>query len=942
MRTAATALSVCVLVSAAATTASARLTTFAKRASDGTVYMVLQHRNTNDAGIGVDGTAITTVAASLIGLNTCAFAGQLLPPMEADGVVSTSPGGIIPITSVRRSARIDDASPPCFDSSGSGSFCLGPDCDASCVCTGVNCRTFTFDQGTPLTTATIDAPAAEINFALTVPAPHCPITNRALYTFAPLPVTHAPLCGARPADSILLPSAMTIFSGGIDGTTMFLAVTADPQDSIALGVGGLDVDLDGINAVGCPPQSVMAGAAHSHNVPGVLPTATPTFTPTFTDTPTFTKTPTPTNTRTFTATHTLTFTPTATPTATPTNTDTFTPSPTPTPRCGDGIAEGPEQCDDGNTISGDCCSEICELETNGSPCGDDGNQCTSDTCNGQGTCIHPSVSNNTPCDDNDVCTDDSKCIAGECVGGAPTTCDDQDSCTNDTCDPILGCLSEVNVESFTCDSCGDGVDNDHDGIVDSENPQCSTLFRFQRYAVIGTAERGTRSIRFGRKTQVVETVERVGDLASSMRAGACGMDLKASIGTFVSGSVAVEGAARFSGGKPPVQIGVEFLNDDGEIVTGRNVPLVGAAALCTDGVTACDADFQCPTGTACALPLTLDHPSNPFVDKTGAAADYVRCDDILTSIPEIERILAGLTPTQEINEIRLRRGGSTQIDLVSGQNVVDIGSFRVGQDGRVTINGPEDAWVVFRVKGRFRIGTRSSVITAGGIPPNAVLWSVEGIGRSVRIGSRSTFEGTIIAAKRAKVSVGAFTVVRGALEGKRVRMGGISAVEHFPFTPMLEGIVLESANLAIRRAKLKFSSPKRPNGRLLLRLIVDDTANKSFVVDLLGGNVSLATSDGGFWDVPVNITGCSQRSDRVYRCRSADGNTRAVAKRTRLDPDIYEFGVLRRRIPNSQTATIQPSAPLTVDMNQSPSIEKIGSINTCKRRGRFSLACKRP
>jgi len=43
-------------------------------------------------------------------------------------------------------------------------------------------------------------------------------------------------------------------------------------------------------------------------------------------------------------------------------------------RCGNGVLEAPEQCDDGNTVSGDGCSSLCQIETNyicpspGKPC----------------------------------------------------------------------------------------------------------------------------------------------------------------------------------------------------------------------------------------------------------------------------------------------------------------------------------------------------------------------------------------------------------------------------------------------------------------------------------------------------------------------------------------------------------------------------------------------
>lgn len=51
------------------------------------------------------------------------------------------------------------------------------------------------------------------------------------------------------------------------------------------------------------------------------------------------------------------------------------------PLCGNGSVNGPdEQCDDGNNVSGDCCSATCQQEPNGNACSD-GNPCTSnDTC----------------------------------------------------------------------------------------------------------------------------------------------------------------------------------------------------------------------------------------------------------------------------------------------------------------------------------------------------------------------------------------------------------------------------------------------------------------------------------------------------------------------------------------------------------------------------------
>jgi cysteine-rich repeat protein len=48
--------------------------------------------------------------------------------------------------------------------------------------------------------------------------------------------------------------------------------------------------------------------------------------------------------------------------------------------CGDGVVDSGEQCDDGNTTAGGCCSPTCQFEASGGLC-DDGNPCTTgDTC----------------------------------------------------------------------------------------------------------------------------------------------------------------------------------------------------------------------------------------------------------------------------------------------------------------------------------------------------------------------------------------------------------------------------------------------------------------------------------------------------------------------------------------------------------------------------------
>jgi len=109
--------------------------------------------------------------------------------------------------------------------------------------------------------------------------------------------------------------------------------------------------------------------------------------------------------------------------------------------CGNGIIDAGENCDDGGTLDGDCCSSSCQLESAGSPCPDGA------FCNGEETC------------------DD----AGACLVGTPVDCSDGVGCTDDLCDE--GVDSCVNAPNDTL--CGDGLFCTGDEFCHTEN-DCSS------------------------------------------------------------------------------------------------------------------------------------------------------------------------------------------------------------------------------------------------------------------------------------------------------------------------------------------------------------------------------------------------------------------------------------------------------------------------------------
>ena len=178
----------------------------------------------------------------------------------------------------------------------------------------------------------------------------------------------------------------------------------------------------------------------------------------------------------------------------------------------------PLNCDDGNPCTEDSCDATagcthtaisgcmpCETATDCS----DGDSHTTDICNGDGVCEHRPVppdatgcTSDAQCHDGNPCTVDRCGADGSCElsaipGCQPCAsvadCHDGNSCTTDACTygvcrnaPVSGCPACADPSACgdpgckeapqcappTTEVCGDGIDNDGDGLVDFEDPDC--------------------------------------------------------------------------------------------------------------------------------------------------------------------------------------------------------------------------------------------------------------------------------------------------------------------------------------------------------------------------------------------------------------------------------------------------------------------------------------
>jgi len=109
----------------------------------------------------------------------------------------------------------------------------------------------------------------------------------------------------------------------------------------------------------------------------------------------------------------------------------------------------------GTVCPGDACNTpVCNQGTCGTTavvC-DDANECTANTCDPKTGCSFTPLAGQTCGPTPDACHAPSTCDAfGACQPGAAIVCDDGNPCTTDSCDPTSGCVVENNTDPCTTD-----------------------------------------------------------------------------------------------------------------------------------------------------------------------------------------------------------------------------------------------------------------------------------------------------------------------------------------------------------------------------------------------------------------------------------------------------------------------------------------------------------
>ena len=257
------------VASAGITEAQLRMTTW--RADNGQVYQVLQHRDGEDLGIGIDEVRVTTIVANTFSAYTCVSPVNPLDPNDALEALTSGPiGGRLPLDRMFKSRLIADASEPCFSNSavdGLGSICIGPACDGECACADdAECQVFTIADGVALDTETTNLAAVMEHLPFSVQQAECATAGSVSYSFGSngSPTTQVERCTMAPADGFRLPGSPSIYTGGVAGTTIVFAYQVAPEEDIYLSASGFGLDNDGDNPFGCDAAGMVVGAIEAN------------------------------------------------------------------------------------------------------------------------------------------------------------------------------------------------------------------------------------------------------------------------------------------------------------------------------------------------------------------------------------------------------------------------------------------------------------------------------------------------------------------------------------------------------------------------------------------------------------------------------------------------------------------------------------------------------
>jgi cysteine-rich repeat protein len=396
--------------------------------------------------------------------------------------------------------------------------------------------------------------------------------------------------------------------------------------------------------------------------------------------------------------------------------------------CGDEVVGPTEQCDDGNTANGDCCSSTCQFESSQSPCTDHVFCNGPEKCNGAGSCLNQEQ-------DVDCSSLDSQCAIGVCDEEAQACVADGGKLDGAGCTDTSGCVvAGTGV-------CADGACV---GLGTTLSPTC-------RWIIVA-----------GNSGSPVRVQNGPGSLADASICGDSGRASGATTGNYVVTANA--------------GTGIKF---------GKAAEVAGD--IVTDGAAVSSSLYGTVPGTVVktvAGATTMAKTPSGSVDTSGSHLLVDVCNDDQAALAIAATTLNAKPNTvPALPTIKVPVGAQQIIDGTGdGVTVVETPSLRVAHHGKLSlVGGPTDVIMIRVLSGRLSLGYGAKVLLSGGLKPENVLfyskWKV------CRLAPGVTGFGTVFCPDAGKYVIGSGVEWQGTFLGgsKEIRAKKRSDLTHVPF-----------------------------------------------------------------------------------------------------------------------------------------------------------------
>lgn len=466
---------------------------------------------------------------------------------------------------------------------------------------------------------------------------------------------------------------------------------------------------------------------------------------------------------------------------------------------GDPCSSGPE-CADTCNEAGDHC-----LTPGGTSCTADSNPCTTDLCDGSGTCAHDPgnagavcrAGSGDLCDPTETCTGSAADCPAEVIAAAGTVCR---AGSGDLCNPTETCTGVATqacpADAFLPSSAVCRADAGDCDVAENctGGPAACPVDAFEPSNTLCTddADECTRDRCDGVGACLHPPIA-LAEACNWMVVG--GTDTKTAKARTRAGATVVGNICADRGeiGESSVTAGASswaLLGLDETTVKVRPNAVMEEGDVVTAGgcLTGLKDNQVFDTGLAdiCCADGEVALSGGGVVNACGTDPRVAECETAKDQVTPDVALLNGLSRTQDLGPMDCSASAPCVIEAVAGLNVIDITRLRVAMNGVVTIdaNGNADAVVILRIANGLKgMGHATFALSGGAQPQNVLFYAVAG---ACRFGNETIGAGTLFC-PAGKVYLPLRSEWDGALvSGKMVEIGDNAFVVHVPFTGLAD------------------------------------------------------------------------------------------------------------------------------------------------------------